>query len=401
MKNLTLFMQFFTRNPLYSSVFIFAFFAAIPKQAISLNFKPSNVSFLGENLTNIDSTKHGYQKAKLGMYFKKNWDFRNGLIALQSKFKTKETHQLILPKKIQHYSLVFQDSFNQLNSDIWSKGQPWGRLHPDNVHQFYGDPQAFVKDGCLHLLNEPKPYPIVLENQTASDVERMIKAQDLTNQIIPNLVKMGTVDREGNILQSTESVGNMALTMNNADTTAKQALIIPYSIGIVNTFHSQNFTYGFFAIRSKNPSGPATWPAWWLTGKNNWPPEIDIFEMYGGKTGKGVHTQTMTVHTGKVETHTKEMMMKKIRLSEDTDTAFHIYACLWTKNRIEFYTDNVRVKSIKLNRWMSQFYQEPMYLILNNALENKYIPQLISSGNKTSDFQVDWVQVYQSPHLAN
>jgi hypothetical protein len=45
---------------------------------------------------------------------------------------------------------------------------------------------------------------------------------------------------------------------------------------------------------------------------------------------------------------------------------------------------------------MRQFFQEPMYLILNNGLENKYLPNLVASGNKTSDFQVDWVQVYQA-----
>jgi hypothetical protein len=45
---------------------------------------------------------------------------------------------------------------------------------------------------------------------------------------------------------------------------------------------------------------------------------------------------------------------------------------------------------------MRQYYREPMYLILNNALENKYLPNLVESGNHTSDFQVDWVQVYQA-----
>ena len=75
--------------------------------------------------------------------------------------------------------------------------------------------------------------------------------------------------------------------------------------------------------------------------------------------------------------------------------ALPIYACLWTPKKINFYTDGVIVKSIRLNRWMAQFYQEPMFLVLNNALENTYIPDLIKSGNKTSDFQIDWVQVHQ------
>ena len=324
----------------------------------------------------IDSTKMGFHAAKLSMYFKKNWDFRSARYSRQFKHQTKNTTSLVLPEEAKDYQLVFEDNFDTFNPAVWSKGQPWGRFHPDNAHQFYGDPQVFVANGKLHLLNEPRPYPIIIENQPKGDVERMYRAMNETNLIHKDIIQIQRV--------------------NAADSdTGKLALMIPYSVGVVNTFHSQNFTYGYFAVRSKNPSGPATWPAWWLTGKNNWPPEIDIFEMYGKVTGKSVNTQTMTVHTGKVETHTKQMMMKKLRVAEDTDSAFHIYACLWTPKKIDFYTDGIKVKSIRFNRWMAQFLKEPMYLVLNNALENTYIPQLIESGNKTSDFQVDWVKVYQ------
>lgn len=324
----------------------------------------------------IDSTKMGFRVAKISMYFKKNWDFRSARYGRQFKHQTKNTTSLVLPEEAKDYQLVFEDNFDTFNPAVWFKGQPWGRFHPDNAHQFYGDPQVFVADGKLHLLNEPRPYPIIIENQPKGDVERMYRAMNETNLIHKDIIQIQRVNATGS-------------------DTGKLAVMIPYSVGVVNTFHSQNFTYGYFAVRSKNPSGPATWPAWWLTGKNNWPPEIDIFEMYGKVTGKSINTQTMTVHTGKIETHTKQMMMKKLRVSEDTDSAFHIYACLWTPKKIDFYTDGNKVKSIRFNRWMAQFLKEPMYLVLNNALENTYIPQLIESGNKTSDFQVDWVKVYQ------
>ena len=331
-----------------------------------------------KNASPIDSTTKGFRAAKLSMYFKKNWDFRSAKYSRQFKHQTKNTTSLVLPEEAKDYQLVFEDNFDTFNPAVWSKGQPWGRFHPDNAHQFYGDPQVFVANGKLHLLNEPRPYPIIIENQPKGDVERMYRAMNETNLIHKDIIQIQRV--------------------NAADSdTGKLALMIPYSVGVVNTFHSQNFTYGYFAVRSKNPTGPATWPAWWLTGKKNWPPEIDIFEMYGKATGNNVNTQTMTVHTGKVETHTKQMMMKKIRVSEDTDSSFHIYSCLWTPEKIDFYTDGIKVKSIRFNRWMAQFYQEPMFLVLNNGLENTYIPQLIESGNKTSDFQVDWVQVYQIP----
>ena len=137
----------------------------------------------------IDSTRHGFSRAKMGMYFKKNWDFRNAWIGFKAHRKTKNSETLVLPKKIIHYQRVFQDSFNQWHPEIWSKGQPWGRFHPDNVHQFYGDPQVFVGNGCLHLLNEPIPVPIVLEQQPEQDQIRLKKAQAETNLILPNLVK--------------------------------------------------------------------------------------------------------------------------------------------------------------------------------------------------------------------
>lgn len=360
-----------------------------------------------KNASPIDSTKKGFHAAKLGMYFKKNWDFRSARYSRQFKHKIKNTTTLVLPEEAKEYQLVFEDNFDTFNPAVWSKGQPWGRFHPDNAHQFYGDPQVFVADGKLHLLNEPRPYPIIIENQPKGDVERMYRAMNETNLIQKELIQIQRVNDQGNVIkqlrdhEKMEGSGSTEQVQQNIATgdsdTGKLAFMIPYSVGVVNTFHSKNFTYGYFAVRSKNPKGPATWPAWWLTGKNNWPPEIDIFEMYGKATGNSVNTQTMTVHTGKVETHTKQMMMKKIRVSEDTDTAFHIYACLWTPKKIDFYTDGIKVKSIQFNRWMAQFYQEPMFLVLNNALENTYIPQLIESGNKTSDFQVDWVQVYQIP----
>jgi hypothetical protein len=397
--------------PLQSQIkplFIVDFFLSARRQAsiilLTLTFGLTSWAS-GKSTSPIDSTRKGFGAAKMSMYFKKNWDFRSARYSRQFKHQTKNTTNLVLPEEAKEYQLVFEDNFDTFNPAIWSKGQPWGRFHPDNAHQFYGDPQVFVAEGKLHLLNEPKPYPIIIEDQPKGDVERLYRAMNETNLIQKELIQIQRVNAAGNVVKylgdhevrdgsgSTSQVQQI-LNASGADT-GKLAVMIPYSVGLVNTFHSQNFTYGYFAVRSKNPTGPATWPAWWLTGKNNWPPEIDIFEMYGKSTGNSVNTQTMTVHTGKIENHTKQMMMKKIRISEDTDSLFHIYSCLWTPEKIDFYTDGIKVKSIRLNHWMAQFLKEPMYLVLNNAIENTYIPQLIENGNKTSDFQVDWVQVYQ------
>jgi beta-glucanase (GH16 family) len=284
----------------------------------------------------LDSTRKGFGRAKVAMFFKRNLDFKNGF--RQSRLKKSKKHMQLSPAPMGNvkYTLVFEDNFDSFNTRIWQIGQPWGRFHGQLPHQYYGDSEVFVKDGILHLQNRYAP-------KTFQDGDSLIR--------------------------------------------------IPYGTGLINTYYSKQFTYGYFAIRSKNPTGPATWPAFWLTGRNNWPPEIDIFEMYGKSTGRTIHEQTMTLHFGKIETNTKTHLTKSVHLKKDTDTAFHIYSCLWEPGKVDFYTDGVKVRSIKLNRWMEQFYREPMYLIVNNAVDHRYLKYIDNTALPVS-LEVDWIRVY-------
>lgn len=287
---------------------------------------------------NSDSTKNGYGRAKISLFCKNTFDFRNMFSKFSYNTSKKNSNNLVLPRECASYKRTFYDSFNSFESKNWEKGQPWGQYHPSFPHQYYGDSQIFVKDGILHLLNENKPKVF---HKSIHD-----------------------------------------------------SITITYGTGLINSSNQKCFQYGYFAVRSKNPQGAATWPAFWLTGKNNWPPEIDIFEMYGGKDGKRIHEQTMTVHVGKMESKTKRMILKSMNLPKNTDSVFHIYSCLWEPKRITFYTDGVKIKRIRLSKWMRQFYLEPMYIILNNAVDHDFLNE-IKSAKMPQDFQVDWVQVYQ------
>ena len=289
--------------------------------------------------TPLDSTRNGYTRGKAGLMLKRGWDLSNTPGNGHYRQSDKNTTTLRLPEEAREFVPVFADEFDSLNTNIWQIGQPWGRYHGQQPHQYYGDSEVFVKNGVLFLQNRyaPKKFP-------------------------------------------------------SGDT----GITIPYGTGLINTAPSRTFQYGFFAIRSKNPSGPATWPAFWLTGKNNWPPEIDIYEMYGEKTGKTIHRQTMTLHFGKIETRTKTHLMKAVNLSKDTDSSFHIYACLWTPDRVVFYTDGVPVRSIRMNKWMRQFYQEPMYLVVNNAVDHRYL-QHIDNSRLPVSLEVDWIRVFAAP----
>ena len=307
--------------------------------------------------SNLDSTREGFKRSELGLWFKKH-DPGTPLIKIAARLHKANSDELILPKPT--YQLVWNDEFESFNDQSWQRGQPWGRYHGQLPHQFYGDDEVLDSGGYLLLQNRYHPTDFIQERW------------------VP--------DSSASIL-----IGSEPPLKREADT-----LNIPWGTGLVNTFHSQSWTYGFFAVRCKNPAGPATWPAFWLTGRYNWPPEIDIFEMYGLKNGKHIHCQTMTLHFGKIETQTKRLIMRHFQLPKNTTDSFHIYACEWTPEVIRFYTDGRQVARVKLNRYMRQYFQEPMYLIVNNAVDHRYLDYLEPSQAPTS-LVVDWIRVFQEP----
>ncbi len=273
------------------------------------------------------------QKAVKTLYFKKKWSVKNRLLKIKYSFYRKERKpQLDFSK----WTLTFEDQFDSINRQKWRLGQAWGVVHPENLHQYYDDSSVHTKDGYLILDGSYKPKQIFHNNQWVN---------------------------------------------------------VPYAIGLVNTDISFKQKYGYFEIRSKNPKGPATWPAFWLTGAHKWPPEIDIFEMYGRKNGKHIHNQYMSLHWGKSNTKSRDFMAHKVKLPNDTDSNFHIYGCLWEKHQISFYTDHHLVCKIRLNKRLQKLMDEEMVVILNNCFEAKYLPYL-PPNFKSNQFIVDYIKVY-------
>lgn len=238
--------------------------------------------------------------------------------------------------------LVFEDNFDSLNTQKWRLGQAWGEFHPDYPHQYYSKEMIQIHDGKLHLLGKYSPKKF-----------------------------------------------------NSGDS----SLEIPMAVGLINSDISFQQKYGYFEIRSKNPSGVATWPAFWLTGANGWPPEIDIFEMYGKDDEGSIHKQCATIHYGKTDTKSRGMLTRKIKLPKNTDTAFHKYACEWTPRYIKFYTDDKPVGFIRLNKRLSQWMNDEMVVILNNSFEESFLPENENLKEIENHFIVDYIRIYQFTDL--
>ena len=151
------------------------------------------------------------------------------------------------------------------------------------------------------------------------------------------------------------------------------------------------FLYGMFEIRCKLPSTPASFPAFWLTGSNAWPPEIDAFEYNGNDrnrffsshrySNKGVNTNCSVFYN----------------YPYNVDYEYHTWNVVWTPEKITWFYDGKELHSTDYGVPGEEFsnVQElckwrKMDLILNNGVNCP------APGSSNFDpLIVDYVKVYE------
>ncbi len=139
--------------------------------------------------------------------------------------------------------------------------------------------------------------------------------------------------------------------------------------------------YGRFECRMSLTSEPHSWPAFWLWGAP-WPPEIDVIEAYG------CNRQEINLHWG--EGDNPEMMGAwKLRLGKRD---FHEFAVEWSPDKIEFFTNGVKVFVFKDRELLDRWFGQGMWVVVNNAIKQE--PE---STDYYSEFLVDYVRVYRRP----
>ena len=158
---------------------------------------------------------------------------------------------------------------------------------------------------------------------------------------------------------------------------------LPYTSGLITSRKSFYQTYGYFEISAKLPRGHAYWPAFWmLKRKQDWPPEIDIFEAIGDKPD----SVDMTTHWKKDGTGPHQSTHCTVKVP-GADQAFHLYGVLWTKERIVYYIDRKPIGQFATPPGLDQ----PMYLLANLAVAQ-------NANDKTpvpANFDIDWIAAYK------
>jgi len=170
-----------------------------------------------------------------------------------------------------------------------------------------------------------------------------------------------------------------------------------YTSASVITRGKASWTYGRIEVRAKVPKGVGTWPAIWTLGANiakvKWPQcgEIDIME----HVGKDPDFAYGTVHF--VEDGEHKYLQGKCE-SKTLAGDFHIYAIEWFKDRIDFYLDETKYHTFKLDiagKGEDNPYRRPQYLLMNLALGGSWGGEIDDSA-LPQKYVIDYVRVYRA-----
>jgi beta-glucanase (GH16 family) len=176
-----------------------------------------------------------------------------------------------------------------------------------------------------------------------------------------------------------------------------------YSAGAVNTKNKFFQEFGFFEARIKAAKGQGVLTGWW--GKPNteqWPPEIDIAEIFGAVNPKGDPTigpwkNSMNIHFKKDKDSAKEEDQTFYTLPDNalfTDD-YHILAVEWNPDELIWYIDG---KEVKRTNKGAEYLRGDFYWILNLHICSTHLtwPGCPEPDNVWPSFmEVDYVRAWK------
>lgn len=171
-----------------------------------------------------------------------------------------------------------------------------------------------------------------------------------------------------------------------------------YTSARLITLGKTTWTYGRIEVRAKIPKGFGTWPAIWMLGENinsvGWPAcgEIDIME----HVGKDQDVMFWSIHTKRLNwtLGTQQTFSKRVNgISDD----FRVFKLDWTKERLQFYIDDVLYFTVNNDGRGVDFYPfiAPQYLLMNLAIGGNFGGSTIDDSIFPVRMEVDYVRVYQ------
>lgn len=122
--------------------------------------------------------------------------------------------------------------------------------------------------------------------------------------------------------------------------------------GMVTTYPSFRFTYGYVQIVARIPYGYGLWPALWLAAANlKWPPEIDIMEHTDNFSQVGEFFHPVGYRPFSNRAHPGNLSV-----------GWHSFGLLWSRSELVWFIDGH--KELTVDQYIPDI---PMYLVANVA----------------------------------
>ncbi len=161
-----------------------------------------------------------------------------------------------------------------------------------------------------------------------------------------------------------------------------------YLSGVITSYDSFKFTYGYVEARVQLPFGRGLWPAFWLLNAYyvDDKPEIDIMEFIGHNQDVAYHTYHYYDGEGNLRSTESEGTV-----GIDFTNGWHTFAVEWLPGQLIFYVDGIerhRVIDSKVS-------QQEMYIIANTALGGWWPGSPDSSTPFPAEYKIDYIRAYQ------
>ena len=122
--------------------------------------------------------------------------------------------------------------------------------------------------------------------------------------------------------------------------------------GLVTTYPSLRFTYGYLQIVAKIPESYGLWPALWLAAADrSWPPEIDLLERWGAAPNTDLFFHPVGAHRVAQKAYVGNLSV-----------GWHTFGLLWSSKQLVWYIDGRELLTVDKN-----IPNIPMYFIANVA----------------------------------
>jgi len=162
----------------------------------------------------------------------------------------------------------------------------------------------------------------------------------------------------------------------------------PYLSGVITSYSSFKFTYGYVEVRARMPRGKGFWAAFWLLNAYyvERKPEIDIVEHIGHEQDRIYHTYHYYDNNDTLRS-TNSLETAGIDFTND----FHTFGVEWKPGTLIYYVDGVERHRIVDPSISSQ----EMYIIANTAVGGWWPGSPDSSTQFPGEYEIDYIRVYQ------